>query len=244
MIKMTRLTKTYGEGDSLVKALWDVTLSITAGEFVSVMGPSGSGKSTLLNIISLLDTPTSGEYLLGGAAAGELSTDQKARLRNKTFGFIFQSWNLLGDMSGLQNVCLPLKYSTTPKNQRQERGLKAMEAVGVSHLAERKPGGMSGGEQQRVAIARALVNDPEVILADEPTGNLDTKTGYDVVGALTQLSKDKGKTVIMVSHDPKMAAFADRVIYMSDGKIADDTPISGRDKGLCVHFIHERGYLS
>jgi len=240
MIELKNLTKIYGKGNRGVMALRNLTLSVKKGEFVCIMGTSGCGKSTLLNIISLLDSQTHGEYLLENRDVSEFSADQKAKLRNKFFGFVFQSFNLINEMTALQNVCLPLKYSTIPKKQRKEIGLNTMKALDILYLQNKIPDEMSGGEQQRVAIARALVNKPDIILADEPTGNLDSRTGYDIVGVLGKLCKDEGKTIVMVSHDAKIASFANRIIQMSDGRIIDDTDLSTENsEPLQLNFFYK-----
>ena len=227
MIELKNISKDYIDGESVTRALKNVSFKIEKGEFVSIMGPSGSGKSTLLHILSLFDRPTTGEYLFNDDDTSTLSDEQLAHLRNKTMGFVFQAFNLLGRSSVLENVELPLLYSTVPKSERVEIVLKAIESVGISHKANVECGRLSGGEKQRVAIARALVNDPELIFADEPTGNLDSKSGAQVMAILHELN-EKGKTVILVTHETYTAQFARRLIQIKDGDIVNDGIITER----------------
>jgi len=227
MIELKNISKDYIDGESVTRALKNVSFKIEKGEFVSIMGPSGSGKSTLLHILSLFDRPTTGEYLFNDDDTSTLSDEQLAHLRNKTMGFVFQAFNLLGRSSVLENVELPLLYSTVPKSERVEIVLKAIESVGLSHKANVECGRLSGGEKQRVAIARALVNDPELIFADEPTGNLDSKSGAQVMAILHELN-EKGKTVILVTHETYTAQFARRLIQIKDGDIVNDGIITER----------------
>lgn len=223
MIELKSVSKVYGEKNSEIHALKSVSALFQNGEFVVIMGPSGCGKSTLLHIIGLLDSMTDGMYLLNGQDTASMNMKQKAELRNSFFGFVFQSFNLIEDITAVQNVYLPLKYSKIPKSKHKLTGYEVMESIGVKGLSEKMPNELSGGEQQRVAIARALVNNPDVILADEPTGNLDSATGHEIVRLLKELCKKEKKTVIVVTHDPRVAAFADRIIQMCDGKIVEST---------------------
>ncbi len=218
MIELKNITKVYRMGKVDVHALRGVTISISKGEMIAVIGASGSGKSTLLNIVGCLDRPTSGKYLLDGANVGQLNDNQLAELRNKKFGFVFQDFNLLPRATSLSNVELPLIYSGgVPR--RQERAREALERVGLGDRANHKPTELSGGEQQRVAIARALVNNPLVILADEPTGNLDSKASAEIIAMFQQLHRE-GKTVILITHEADIAAQAQRTIRLHDGGIA------------------------
>jgi putative ABC transport system ATP-binding protein len=225
MIELRSVSKVYGEKNSEVHALKSFSATFQHGEFVVIMGPSGCGKSTLLHIVGLLDSLTEGMYLLNGQDTSSMNIKQKAVLRNDFFGFVFQSFNLIEEMTALQNVYLPLKYSSIPKNKYKSKGYKVMESVGVKDLSDKMPNELSGGEQQRVAIARALVNNPDVILADEPTGNLDSTTGQEIVKLLKELCKKEKKTVIVVTHDPRVAAFADHIIQMCDGRILETTKL-------------------
>lgn len=230
MIKLNKITKLYGTELLGVTALKDITLTIKEGEFLGVMGTSGCGKTTLLNIIALLDKQTEGRYALNGSDTSLLTKTDKARLRNQTFGFVFQFFNLIENYTVLQNVCLPLKYSDVPRKRWEDMGFEHLESLGIAHLADKIPDELSGGEQQRAAIARALVNNPHIILADEPTGNLDSKTGYNIVSIFNRLCREMGKTVIMVTHDAKIASFASRIVQLSDGKIICDTlPDNNKD---------------
>lgn len=219
LIALHGLSKTYGRGDAEVEALRDVDLKINSGEFVAMMGPSGSGKSTCMNILGCLDTPTAGQYLFQGEAVEQLSRNQRALLRRHYIGFVFQGFNLLARTSALENVELPLIYRRTPTRERHARARAALAAVGLEGREHHTPGELSGGQQQRVAIARALVTDPAVLLADEPTGNLDTQRGHEIMQLLTTLNRDQGITVIMVTHESDIAAFAKRTIHFIDGTI-------------------------
>jgi putative ABC transport system ATP-binding protein len=229
LIDLRRITKVYGSGAAAMHALRGIDIRIGRGEFVAVMGPSGSGKSTCMNILGCLDTPTSGTYLFQGVDVGALSRDQRALLRRHYLGFIFQGFNLLNRTSALENVELPLIYRGIPRRERHARALKALELVGLKGWEAHTPGELSGGQQQRVAIARAVVIEPEVILADEPTGNLDSATGREVMDLLCAFNKDRGITVVMVTHDTHMAKYARRTIEFLDGLI--DSEESG--KGEC-----------
>jgi ABC-type lipoprotein export system ATPase subunit len=224
LIEFKGVTKIYGEREATVRALDGVDLQIGAGEFVAIMGPSGSGKSTAMNMIGCLDTPTSGQYLFAGVDVGELDRDQRALLRRQFIGFVFQGFNLLPRTSAVENVELPLIYRGLPLHERRKVSLKALESVGLAERAKHTPSELSGGQQQRVAIARAIVSDPAILVADEPTGNLDTRTSEDILKLLTSLNQDRGITIIMVTHEAEMASYARRTIRFLDGQIARDAP--------------------
>jgi putative ABC transport system ATP-binding protein len=219
LIELKRVAKVYGRGQAAMHALQGIDLRIARGEFVAVMGPSGSGKSTCMNILGCLDTPTSGTYRFMDANVGSLSRDQRALLRRNYLGFVFQGFNLLNRTSALENVELPLIYRGISARERHRRAREALEAVGLTGWESHTPGELSGGQQQRVAIARAMVTDPEVLLADEPTGNLDSATSQEIMGLLTTLNRERGITVVMVTHDPHMAAYSGRQIHFRDGLI-------------------------
>lgn len=221
IIKLENVVKSYHLGDSDVYALDSVNLNIDEGEFVAIVGPSGSGKSTLMHIIGLLDRPTSGNVHLEGKDVGNLSQEETANLRNKHIGFIFQAFNLLPRTSAIENVALPLIYSGIGDSERIERSLAALEMVGLVNRETNTPAQLSGGQQQRVAIARALVNNPSLILADEPTGNLDSKSGHEVLELLKDIN-DKGNTIVLVTHDLGIAASAKRIVEIKDGEIVSD----------------------
>jgi len=216
------VTKVFGQGQAAVEALRGVDLRIDAGEFVAVMGPSGSGKSTCMNILGCLDTPTAGSYFFMGVEVGELSRNSRALLRRHYQGFVFQGFNLLSRTSALENVELPLIYRGIPAVERRKRALQALYTVGLTGWGTHTPGELSGGQQQRVAIARAIVTGPAVLLADEPTGNLDTARSREIMELLTLLNRDPGITIIMVTHEPEMAAYAKRTISFLDGLVAAD----------------------
>jgi putative ABC transport system ATP-binding protein len=224
LIAFDRVSKVYGSGDAEVAALKGVDFAIDRGDFVAIMGPSGSGKSTAMNILGALDTPTSGSYRFGGVSVGELDRDRQALLRRNFIGFIFQGFNLLPRTSAIENVELPLVYRGVPTGERRRLALEALENVGLADRAGHDPNQLSGGQQQRVAIARAIVTNPKVILADEPTGNLDTATSREIMNLLTALNRDSGITVVMVTHEPDMASYARRVIRFVDGLIESDGP--------------------
>jgi putative ABC transport system ATP-binding protein len=227
VIVLDRVTRIYRMGDTEVRALDGVSLSVEAGEFIAIMGPSGSGKSTLMNLIGCLDRPTSGRYLLAGREVSRLGADDLADIRNRTLGFVFQSFNLLARTSALENVELPLLYAGVPPAERRRRATEALRRVGLEGRLGHHPSQLSGGQQQRVAIARALVGQPRLVLADEPTGNLDSRTSEEVMTILRGLS-DSGLTVVLVTHEPDIAACAARVVVMHDGSIATDdrrTPV-------------------
>jgi putative ABC transport system ATP-binding protein len=222
LIALQDVTKVYGQGAITVRALGGITLCITAGEFVAVMGPSGSGKSTCMNILGCLDTPTSGIYRFQGVDVARLSRNQRALLRRYYLGFVFQGFNLLPRASALENVELPLVYRGLGAAERCARAFQALEAVGLGDHIEQTPSELSGGEQQRVAIARAMVTEPSVLLADEPTGNLDSARSREIMALLTALNQDHGLTVVMVTHEADMAAYAQRRIHFLDGLITPD----------------------
>jgi ABC-type lipoprotein export system ATPase subunit len=223
LIRLTGVTKVYGQGDAQVHALAGVDLDIQRGEFVAIMGPSGSGKSTAMNIIGCLDTPTAGRYGFNGVSVGDLRRNQRAMLRRHFLGFVFQGFNLLPRTTALENVELPLIYRGMRASERRVWALKALDQVGLQDRAHHTSAELSGGQQQRVAIARAIVTDPAVLLADEPTGNLDTKTSREIMDLLTGLNR-KGITVIMVTHESDIADYAERVVRFVDGRIASDMP--------------------
>jgi putative ABC transport system ATP-binding protein len=219
VIQAENLTRTYHVGNSIVQALRGVNLEVEAGEFVAFMGTSGSGKSTMMHILGCLDTPTAGRYLLEGRDVSTLSNGERARVRNTRIGFIFQMFNLLSRLSALDNVALPLLYGQEERNAKK-RAAEALEWVGLAHRAHHRPNELSGGERQRIAIARALVASPALILADEPTGNLDSKTGTEIMRLLVELSAE-GRTILLVTHDGKVASYAGRTLHMQDGEIVE-----------------------
>ncbi len=223
LIELQSVTKVYGAGAAAVRALAGVDLRIEAGEFVAIMGPSGSGKSTVMNIIGCLDQPTDGRYLFKGVDVGALSRNQLALLRRHFLGFVFQGFNLLARTSAIDNVELPLIYRGMPVRQRRELALQALQRVGLADRATHSPGELSGGQQQRVAIARAIVTSPYVLLADEPTGNVDTKTSVEIMNLLTRLNREQGITIVMVTHEEDMAAYAGRLVRFIDGRIEADS---------------------
>ena len=222
LIRLTGVTKVYGAGDAAVHALRGVDLTVTQGEFVAIMGPSGSGKSTAMNIIGCLDTPTAGRYDFMGHSVGRFDRDQRALLRRDYLGFVFQGYNLLARASALENVELPLIYKGVPAADRRARAAEALRKVGLAGRESHDPSELSGGQQQRVAIARAIVTQADIVLADEPTGNLDTARSQEIMEVLTQLNRAEGITILMVTHEPDMAAYADRLVHFVDGAIASD----------------------
>ncbi len=219
VISLCGVVKSYGTAEATTYALRGVDLEIKQGEFVAIMGPSGSGKSTAMNIIGCLDTFSSGEYNFGGVDIAGLTLDQKTLLRRNYIGFIFQGFNLLGKTTAIENVELPLLYRGFPAHQRSEMAMNALRSVGLEHVSHHTPAQLSGGQQQRVAIARAIVTDPFILLADEPTGNLDTQKGKEIMELLSSFNKEKGLTIVMVTHENEMAAYASRIIRFRDGKI-------------------------
>ena len=221
MIALQKLMKIYQMGDSTVHALDGVSLFIGQGEFVAITGPSGSGKSTLMNILGCLDRPTSGSYQLDGAEVATLNDDQLALTRNKKIGFVFQNFNLLPRISALHNIALPLVYAGVAEKERLSRSLTVLAKVGLAERRDHRPNELSGGQRQRIAIARALVNDPAILIADEPTGNLDTKSSLEIMDIFCDLHK-QGRTILMVTHEPDIAAYAERVVHVRDGRILKD----------------------
>ena len=221
IIETNQISKTYRMGEEEVRALKSISIQIQRGEYVAFMGPSGSGKSTLMNIVGCLDTPTAGTYHLNDNNVSDLSESELATIRNKEIGFVFQTFNLLPRYSSLDNVALPLIYAGVSRADREERALKVLESVGLGDRAGHKPNELSGGQRQRVAIARALINNPSIILADEPTGNLDSKTSYDVMELFQDLH-DQGNTIIMVTHEDDIAHYAHRIVRLKDGLVETD----------------------
>jgi putative ABC transport system ATP-binding protein len=222
LIEFRRVSKTYGNGEAQVEALSGVDFSIEAGAFVAIMGPSGSGKSTVMNILGCLDVPTSGEYLFQGVPVSGLDRNERTMLRRHMIGFVFQGFNLLARTSAAENVALPLIYRGLPARDREARALRALTQVGLGDRATHTPAELSGGQQQRVAIARAIVTSPHVLLADEPTGNLDTKISREIMALIANLNRNSGLTVVMVTHEEDIAAYARRVIRFVDGRIESD----------------------
>ncbi len=235
MLEVRDIRKTYGSGDTAFEALKGVTFTIEEGEFIAIMGPSGSGKSTLMHILGCLDTPTTGQYLLDGKDVSTLDDEQLADIRRDKIGFVFQAFNLLARTTVLRNVMLPLVYAGVDETERVERATKALHAAGLTETHfQHKSNQISGGQIQRVAIARALVNNPSLILADEPTGNLDTKTGEIVLGTFQRLNREHGRTVVLITHEPDVAQHAERIITLRDGVIVSDAKTHTRK-----HAHHE-----
>jgi putative ABC transport system ATP-binding protein len=222
VIEIEDLVKDYRVGEMVVHVLKGISFEIERGDFVSIMGPSGSGKSTLMNILGCLDKPTSGTYTLDGISVGNLTRDQLAEIRNKKIGFVFQQFNLLARTSATENVELPMMYTDASARERRERAMKALLAVGLAGREEHQPSQLSGGQQQRVAIARSLVNDPSIILADEPTGALDSRTSIEIMAIFQRLNREKGITMIVVTHDPDVATYSNRSIHFKDGTLRLD----------------------
>jgi putative ABC transport system ATP-binding protein len=229
-IHLENVTKTYSMGDTIVHALAGVNLKIAHGELTAIMGPSGSGKSTLMNILGCLDIPTSGSYRIDGQEVAKLNGDELAATRNKKIGFVFQNFNLLPRMSALQNVALPMVYAGVDKKARMETATQALAMVGLEERKDHRPNELSGGQRQRVAIARSLVNNPAIIMADEPTGNLDTKSGNEIMEIFCNLNS-QGRTIILVTHEPEIAAFTRRILHVRDGKIVRDE--KGKEARVC-----------
>ena len=239
IIRTRELGKQYVMGDTVVHALRGVSLDIAPGEMVAVMGPSGSGKSTFMNVVGCLDRPSSGRYELAGEAVEELSADALAAIRNRRIGFVFQQFNLLPRTSALENVELPLLYTGMPRQERRARALRRLEQVGLRERADHHPRQLSGGQQQRVAIARALVNDPVLILADEPTGALDSRTSVEVMALLQQLNRE-GITIVLVTHEHDIADFAGRIIVFRDGHVQSDTPNERKDAAALLEALRKQ----
>ncbi len=223
IIELNEIKKEYKIGTEEIHALSGVTLNVFKNEYVALMGPSGSGKSTLMNIIGCLDSPTSGEYILNNIAVAKMSDNELAEVRNKQIGFVFQTFNLLPRSTTLENVMLPLVYAGIEKSKREEMAKKVLKQVGLENRMTHKPNELSGGQRQRVAIARALVNNPAIILADEPTGNLDSKTSMEIMGLLEEIHKN-GNTIILVTHEEDIALYAHRIVRLKDGKVESDNP--------------------
>jgi putative ABC transport system ATP-binding protein len=219
IIRLDHVSRTYEMGRFAVNALADVSIAVAEGEFLAIVGPSGSGKSTMMNILGCLDRPTSGEYVLAGTPVAQLDDDALARVRSRTIGFVFQSYNLLPRTSALDNVMTPLLYQNVSRRDRTERATTALERLGLGDRLDHEPSELSGGQQQRVAIARALVTNPALLLADEPTGNLDSASGHEVMGLLRELNAS-GRTIVLITHDPDVAAEASRQVHLLDGRIA------------------------
>ena len=226
IIAIQDLVKDFQLGEVPVHVLKGISFQLERGEFVAIMGPSGSGKSTLMNILGCLDTPTSGSYTLDGISVGALESDELAEIRSKKIGFVFQQFNLLARTSATENVELPLMYTDTPAGERRERALKALRAVGLAGREDHQPTQLSGGQQQRVAIARSLVNNPAIILADEPTGALDSRIGLEIMAIFQRLNRDHGITLVVVTHDPDIASYANRTLHFKDGRLQKDEPVA------------------
>ncbi|HIT88375.1 MAG TPA: ABC transporter ATP-binding protein [Candidatus Coprocola pullicola] len=227
LLRLEHLKKQYSQNELSVMALDDINLSVKEGEFLSIMGTSGSGKSTMLNILGCLDSPTSGAYYLDGEDVAKFKDEQLAEIRNKKIGFVFQSFNLLPKLSSLENVELPMVYAGVPKKIRQERAIAALEKVGLAKRVKHKPNELSGGQRQRVAIARALVNEPAILMADEPTGNLDSRSTIEIMEIFQGLNDD-GTTIVMVTHEPDVAQYTKRIALFKDGHIIKDEPVENR----------------
>lgn len=234
VIETHDINRTYKMGAEIIQALKSVSINVDRGEYVAFMGPSGSGKSTLMNIIGCLDTPTAGTYILNNKDVSDMTENELADIRNKEIGFVFQTFNLLPRASCLENVALPLVYAGYSKAEREEMAFKALDNVGLGERTKHRPNELSGGQRQRVAIARALVNDPSIILADEPTGNLDTKTSYDIMELFHELHS-KGNTIIMVTHEDDIAHYAHRIVRLRDGLVETDTINPNPTRGVAMH---------
>uniref|UniRef100_A0A7J2TKH4 ABC transporter ATP-binding protein n=1 Tax=Archaeoglobus fulgidus TaxID=2234 RepID=A0A7J2TKH4_ARCFL len=220
-VELIDVHKVYKTKYYEVRAINGITMKIDDGEFIAVMGPSGSGKSTLLYLIGCLDRPTKGEVIIDGVETSKLGDEELTMLRREKLGFVFQQYNLISTLTALENVELPMIFRGVPKNERKRRAMELLKLVGIEDVAERKPMEMSGGQQQRVAIARAMANEPRILLCDEPTGNLDSKSGRQIMGIIKELNEEKGVTVILVTHDPSMAEFAERIVKLRDGRLQD-----------------------
>jgi putative ABC transport system ATP-binding protein len=241
-IRIENLTKIYTLGDVAVHALDGVSTTIERSSFVTIMGPSGSGKSTFMNILGCLDRPTSGLYSLDGEDVGDLNRDQLAEIRNRKIGFVFQQFNLLARTTALENVELPLLYSAEGVDAGHERALNALRIVGLAGRADHRPNQLSGGQQQRVAIARSLINDPQIILADEPTGALDSRTSVEIMSIFQRLNREQGISIIVVTHEPDIALYGERIITFRDGRIVGDQPV--RDRRNAEHALREEAIAS
>ncbi len=234
VIETHEINKTYKMGSEIIQALKSVSINVDRGEYVAFMGPSGSGKSTLMNIIGCLDTPTSGTYILNNKDVSDMTENELAEIRNKEIGFVFQTFNLLPRASCLENVALPLVYAGFSKSEREEMAFEALKNVGLEERTKHRPNELSGGQRQRVAIARALVNNPSIILADEPTGNLDSKTSHDIMELFHELHS-KGNTIIMVTHEDDIAHYAHRIVRLRDGLVESDTLNPNPTRGVTMH---------
>ncbi|TDA25120.1 MAG: lipoprotein-releasing system ATP-binding protein LolD [Archaeoglobi archaeon] len=220
-VELVDVHKVYKTSYYEVRAINGITMRIEDGEFIAIMGPSGSGKSTLLYLIGCLDKPTKGEVIIDGVETSKLGDDELTRLRREKLGFIFQQYNLISTLTALENVELPMIFKGVPKDERKRKAMELLRLIGIEDIAERKPMEISGGQQQRVAIARAMANEPRILLCDEPTGNLDSKSGRQIMGTIKELNEEKGVTVILVTHDPSMAEFAERIVRLRDGRLQD-----------------------
>lgn len=240
IVQTENLTRIYGSGETAVTALDHVNLSANEGEFVAVMGPSGCGKSTLLHLIGGLDRPTEGRVLLAGQDLTQMDDDSLTLLRRRKIGFVFQFFNLIPVLTALENVALPLLLDGVPAKEARQRAVEWLERMGLGERLHHRPDQLSAGQQQRVAIARAMVTEPALILADEPTGNLDTRAGDDIANLLRQTVNQWGRTVLMVTHDPRIAAYADRIIFLKDGRVVDETLLTGNGDQQEAQALHER----
>jgi putative ABC transport system ATP-binding protein len=220
-VELVDVHKVYKTSYYEVRAINGITMRIEDGEFIAIMGPSGSGKSTLLYLIGCLDKPTKGEVIIDGVETSKLGDDELTRLRREKLGFIFQQYNLISTLTALENVELPMIFRGVPKDERKRKAMELLRLIGIEDIAERKPMEISGGQQQRVAIARAMANEPRILLCDEPTGNIDSKSGRQIMGTIKELNEEKGVTVILVTHDPSMAEFAERIVRLRDGRLQD-----------------------